>query len=158
MCVIRQEGGKPPETLDIGYVGEVEAINRDLLEVLKQGNFIPVIAPIGVGEDGQTYNINADLVAGRVAAALQAEKLILLTDVECVLDKDGRMISSIKAGEVERLKAEGVLSGGMLPKLDCCVQALAGGARKAHIVDGRKPHAVLLEIFTDQGIGTEIVN
>jgi acetylglutamate kinase len=158
MCVIRKEGDGPPEMLDLGYVGEVEAINRDLLEVLKQGNFIPVIAPIGVGEDGQTYNINADLVAGRVAAALQAEKLILLTDVEGVLDKDGRMISSIKAGEVERLKAEGVLSGGMLPKLDCCVQALAGGARKAHIVDGRKPHAVLLEIFTDQGIGTEIVN
>jgi len=157
MCVIRKEGDGPPEMLDLGYVGEVEAINRDLLEVLKQGNFIPVIAPIGVGEDGQTYNINADLVAGRVAAALQAEKLILLTDVEGVLDKDGRMISSIKAGEVERLKAEGVLSGGMLPKLDCCVQALAGGARKAHIVDGRKPHAVLLEIFTDQGIGTEIV-
>ena len=158
MCVIRKEGDGPPEMLDLGYVGEVEAINRDLLEVLKQGNFIPVIAPIGVGEDGQTYNINADLVAGRVAAALNAEKLILLTDVEGVLDKDGRMISSIKAGEVERLKAEGVLSGGMLPKLDCCVQALAGGARKAHIVDGRKPHAVLLEIFTDQGIGTEIVN
>ena len=157
MCVIRKEGDGPPEMLDLGYVGEVEAINRDLLEVLKQGNFIPVIAPIGVGEDGQTYNINADLVAGRVAAALQAEKLILLTDVEGVLDKDGCMISSIKAGEVERLKAEGVLSGGMLPKLDCCVQALAGGARKAHIVDGRKPHAVLLEIFTDQGIGTEIV-
>jgi len=158
MRVVRKQGDGPPEMLDLGYVGEVEAINRDLLEVLKQGNFIPVIAPIGVGEDGQTYNINADLVAGRVAAALQAEKLILLTDVEGVLDKDGRMISSIKAGEVERLKAEGVLSGGMLPKLDCCVQALAGGARKAHIVDGRKPHAVLLEIFTDQGIGTEIVN
>jgi acetylglutamate kinase len=158
MCVVRQEEGKPPETLDLGFVGEVEAINRDLLEVLKQGNFIPVIAPIGVGRDGQTYNINADLVAGRVAAALEAEKLILLTDVEGVLDKEGRMISSIRSGEVERLKAEGMISGGMLPKLDCCVQALAGGARKAHIVDGRQPHAVLLEIFTDRGIGTEIVN
>jgi len=157
MQMVRQEEGKAPEILDIGFVGEVEAINRDLLDVLKQGHFIPVIAPIGVGQDGQTYNINADLVAGRVAAALGAEKLILLTDVEGVLDPEGRIISSIQAGDVERLKAEGVLTGGMLPKLDCCVQALGGGAAKAHIVDGRKPHAVLLEIFTDQGIGTEIV-
>lgn len=155
--ITRQEGEQPPEIIDLGQVGRVESINRDVLEVLKKDNFIPVIAPIGVGSDGQTYNINADLVAGSVAAALGAEKLILLTDVEGVMDSEGRLLSTIETGRVRSLEAEGVISGGMLPKLACCVEAIKGGTRKAHILDGRKPHAVLLEIFTDHGIGTEIV-
>jgi acetylglutamate kinase len=157
MEITRQEGEQPPEIIDLGQVGQVESINRAVLEVLKKDNFIPVIAPIGTGPDGQTYNINADLVAGSIAAALGAEKLILLTDVEGVMDSEGRLLSTIETGRVPSLEAEGVISGGMLPKLACCVEAIKGGTRKAHILDGRKPHAVLLEIFTDHGIGTEIV-
>ncbi len=157
MEITRQEGEQPPEIIDLGQVGQVESINRAVLEVLKKDNFIPVIAPIGIGSDGQTYNINADLVAGSVAAALGAEKLILLTDVEGVMDSEGRLLSTIETGRVPSLEAEGIISGGMLPKLACCVEAIKGGTRKAHILDGRKPHAVLLEIFTDHGIGTEIV-
>lgn len=157
MEITRQEGEQPPEIIDLGQVGQVESINRAVLGVLKKDNFIPVIAPIGAGPDGQTYNINADLVAGSVAAALGAEKLILLTDVEGVMDKEGRLLSTIETGRVRSLEAEGVISGGMLPKLACCVEAIKGGTRKAHILDGRKPHAVLLEIFTDHGIGTEII-
>jgi len=157
MEITRQEGGQPPEIIDLGQVGQVESINRAVLEVLKKDNFIPVIAPIGTGPDGQTYNINADLVAGSIAAALGAEKLILLTDVEGVMDSEGRLLSTIETGRIPSLEAEGVISGGMLPKLACCVEAIKGGTRKAHILDGRKPHAVLLEIFTDHGIGTEIV-
>ncbi|MEE9555761.1 MAG: acetylglutamate kinase [Candidatus Adiutricales bacterium] len=157
MEITRQEGEQPPEIIDLGQVGQVESINRAVLEVLKKDNFIPVIAPIGAGPDGQTYNINADLVAGSIAAALGAEKLILLTDVEGVMDSEGRLLSTIETGRVRSLEAEGVISGGMLPKLACCVEAIKGGTRKAHILDGRKPHAVLLEIFTDHGIGTEIV-
>lgn len=157
MEITRQEGEQPPEIIDLGQVGQVESINRAVLEVLKKDDFIPVIAPIGTGSDGQTYNINADLVAGSIAAALGAEKLILLTDVEGVMDRKGRLLSTIETGRVRSLEAEGVISGGMLPKLACCVEAIKGGTRKAHILDGRKPHAVLLEIFTDHGIGTEIV-
>lgn len=157
MEITRQDGEQPPEIIDLGQVGRVESINRAVLDVLKKDNFIPVIAPIGSGSDGQTYNINADLVAGSVAAALGAEKLILLTDVEGVMDSEGRLLSTIETGRVRSLEAEGVISGGMLPKLACCVEAIKGGTRKAHILDGRKPHAVLLEIFTDHGIGTEIV-
>jgi len=156
MTFTQQVGERPPEIIDLGHVGQVEAIDHGLLDMFKQDDFIPVIAPIGVGPDGQTYNINADLVAGAVAAALKAEKLILLTDVEGVLDREGRIISSIKADRIKSLEQEGIITGGMLPKLKCCADALAGGARKAHILDGRKPHAVLLEIFTDSGIGTEI--
>ena len=157
MEITRQEGEQPPEIINLGQVGQVESINRAVLEVLKKDDFIPVIAPIGTGPDGQTYNINADLVAGSIAAALGAEKLILLTDVEGVMDSEGRLLSTIETGRVPSLEAEGVISGGMLPKLACCVEAIKGGTRKAHILDGRKPHAVLLEIFTDHGIGTEIV-
>jgi len=157
MQITQQEGERPPEIIDIGHVGQVEAIDQKVLEALKKDNFIPVIAPIGVGADNETYNINADLVAGQVAAALSAEKLILLTDVEGVLDRNGSIISSIEVDQVESLKADGMISGGMLPKLACCLDALKGGTQKAHIIDGRKPHAVLLEIFTDHGIGTEIV-
>jgi len=157
MHVKRQQGNLPPEIIDIGHVGEVESIDQDILDVIVRDNFIPVIAPVGVGSQGESYNINADLVAGHLAAALGAEKLILLTDIEGVLDHDRHLLSSILVGQIKDLKTRGVISGGMLPKLDCCAQALSRGVRKAHIIDGRKLHAVLLEVFTDQGIGTQVV-
>ena len=158
MHLVRQsEGQLPPEIIDIGQVGRVKSIDRDVLQVLERDNFIPVIAPVGVGDDGKTFNINADLVAGHLAAALGAEKLILLTDVAGVLDQNKELISSIRMGDIDRLKDEGVITGGMLPKLDCCAQALARGVGKAHIIDGRKPHALLLELFTDEGIGTQVL-
>jgi len=157
MRITQQNGERPPEIIDIGHVGQVEVIDKEVLEVLKKDNFIPVIAPIGVGADGETYNINADLVAGHVAAALAAEKLILLTDVEGVLDQKNQLISTIQVDQIKQLEGDGVITGGMLPKLACCADALSGGAHKAHIVNGRKAHAVLLEIFTDHGIGTEII-
>ncbi|MEW5721951.1 MAG: acetylglutamate kinase [Thermodesulfobacteriota bacterium] len=157
MKVVRQNGDLPPEIIDLGQVGEVEAIDQGLLKTLEGGRFIPIIAPVGVGAGGETYNINADLVAGHIASALKAEKLILLTDVEGVLDREGRLISTIGLDQLEDLKAQGVVTGGMIPKLDCCAQALGRGVRKAHILDGRKPHAVLLEIFTDRGIGTQVL-
>ena len=157
MKVVRQEGDLPPEIIDVGQVGDVEAICTDVIELMVRDHFIPVIAPVGVGKDGETYNINADLVAGRIAAALNAEKLILLTDVEGVKDSQGNLISSIRVGEIDTLKRDGVISGGMIPKLDCCAHALIRGVGKSHIIDGRWLHAVLLEIFTDEGIGTEVV-
>ncbi len=147
----------PPELIDLGRVGEVTRVNPEILETLDAKDFIPVIAPVGVGEDGQAYNINADLVAGAIAARLEAVKLILLTDVEGVKDRDGNLLSSIRQDRIEDLIAAGVISGGMIPKVRCCQSALAGGVGKAHIVDGRQEHAVLLEMFTHQGIGTEIV-
>jgi acetylglutamate kinase len=147
----------PPEILDIGLVGEVVAINSRIIESLIQNQFIPVIAPVGVGKDSETYNINADLVAGHVSSALKSKKLILLTDVEGVLDKNGKLISSIKASDAEKMIADGTITEGMIPKLQCSLEALNGGVEKVHIIDGRKEHALLLEIFTDQGVGTEIV-
>ena len=158
MKVVRQQDGDlPPEIIDVGQVGQVEKIDQGILRVMERDNFIPVIAPVGVGPDGETYNINADLVAGHIAAALKAEKLILLTDVEGVLDHEGRLIGTIRIGEIDRLKESGTIKGGMIPKLDCCAQALTRGVAKAHIIDGRKLHAVLLEVFTDLGIGTQVV-
>lgn len=157
MKIVRQEGQMPPEIIDIGQVGEVAAIETGLLEVMTQDHFIPIIAPVGVDRNGETYNINADLVAGHVAGALKAEKLILLTDVEGVLDSRGSLISTIQVDEIGELKEKGIISGGMLPKLDCCAQAMDKGVKKAHILDGREPHAVLLEIFTDHGIGTQVI-
>ncbi len=148
--------GLPPEIIDLGRAGDVVSISPDIITTLEERGFIPVIAPVGVGEDGQTYNINADTVAGRVAEALKAEKLILLTDVEGVLDQDGRLISTLTTSEARGLVERGVASGGMIPKIRCCLQALDGGVGKAHIIDGRIEHAVLLEILTDAGIGTEI--
>lgn len=145
------------ESLDLGFVGDVVQVNRELIETLERARFIPVIAPVGVGADGQSYNINADVVAGRVAAALGAEKLILLTDVRGVNDKDGKLQTSIPVAQMQRLITDGTIAGGMIPKVECCAEALAGGVKKAHIIDGRVEHAVLLEIFTDTGIGTEIV-
>lgn len=144
------------EMVDIGFVGNVIKVNQELIQTLEHGKFVPVIAPIGVGVNGESYNVNADLVAGRVAGALKAEKLMLLTDVEGVKDKAGTLIPSIHLADVPRLINDGTISGGMIPKVECCVDALKDGAKKAHIIDGRVQHAVLLEIFTDVGVGTEI--
>ncbi|MCW5203613.1 acetylglutamate kinase [Desulfobulbus sp. US1] len=146
----------PPELIDLGRVGEVTKVNPEILETLDAQDFIPVIAPVGVGEDGQAYNINADLVAGAIAAELDAVKLILLTDVEGVKDHEGTLLSSIRKDSIEQMIEDGVISGGMIPKLRCCASALESGVNKAHIVDGRQEHAILLEIFTHKGIGTEI--
>lgn len=145
------------EAVDIGYVGDVTWVDAAILETLEKGGFIPVIAPVGVGIGGESYNINADLVAGRVAAAVKAEKLILLTDVPGVKDREGTLLSSIELDQVPQLIDNGTITGGMIPKVTCCVDALQGGVKKAHIVDGRVEHAILLEIFTDVGIGTEIL-
>jgi acetylglutamate kinase len=146
----------PSEMTDLGMVGEVEGINAAVIKTLDDGDFIPVIAPVGIGADGKTYNINADLVAGKVAAALKAEKLILLTDVQGVLGKEGTLITTLKANEAKELISKGVASAGMIPKLTCCLEALAEGVGKAHIIDGRIKHALILEVFTDQGVGTEL--
>ena len=142
---------------DIGLVGEVEAVNPEPIRLLEESGFIPVIAPVGVGEAGETYNINADLVAGDVAAALFAEKLIHLTDVTGINGEDGRLVSTLTKRDAERLIKAGVIDGGMLPKVESSLRALTGGAQKAHIIDGRIPHSLLLEIYTEAGIGTEIV-
>lgn len=145
-----------PEIIDIGHVGEVIKINQDLLNLLTQSDIIPVIAPIGVGEDGTTYNINADLVAGKIAAELKAEKLMLLTDVAGIQDKSGKLLSSLTLADVERLISDGTISGGMLPKIRCAVDAVKQGVNSAQIIDGRVAHAVLLELLTDEGVGTMI--
>ena len=142
---------------DIGLVGEVESVNPEPIRLLEENGFIPVIAPVGVGADGETYNINADLVAGDVAAALSAEKLIHLTDVTGINGEDGRLVSTLTKREAERLIKAGVIEGGMLPKVESSLRALTGGAQKAHIIDGRVPHAILLEVLTKEGIGTEII-
>jgi acetylglutamate kinase len=147
---------KAPEIIDIGHVGEVASVDAAVVDMLVRGNFIPVIAPIGVGEDGQSYNINADLVAGKMAEVLGAEKLMLLTNTAGVLDRNNQTVTGISASDVERLIAEGAIYGGMLPKVRCAIEAVAAGVRSAHIIDGRVEHAVLLEIFTDQGVGTLI--
>jgi acetylglutamate kinase len=147
---------KPPEVIDIGMVGEVKAINPGVIESLEKENFIPVIAPIGVGEEGETYNINADLVAGKVASALRAEKLILLTDVEGVMDEKKQLIPTLDAKQAKRMMTQKIISSGMIPKVNCCLEALEEGVIKTHIIDGRVDHAVLLEIFTDVGVGTQI--
>ncbi|MGD8484706.1 MAG: acetylglutamate kinase, partial [Thioalkalispiraceae bacterium] len=144
-----------PEIIDIGHVGEVASIDPSLINMLVQGDFIPVIAPIGVGEeDGQSYNINADLVAGKLAMTLKAEKLILLTNTEGVLGKDGKLLTGLSAKQVEALIADGTIHGGMLPKIGCALDAVHAGVNTAQIIDGRVEHAVLLEVFTDQGVGT----
>ena len=142
---------------DIGQVGEVVGVNPRVIESLDAADFIPVIAPVGVGLDGETYNINADLVAGKVAQALHAEKLILLTDVAGIKDKDGNLISTMASEEATQLITNGIITAGMIPKVECCIDALTGGVAKTHIIDGRVKHAVLLEIFTTEGVGTEVV-
>ncbi|HHL39376.1 MAG TPA: acetylglutamate kinase [Deltaproteobacteria bacterium] len=141
---------------EMGLAGDVEAIDPSVIECLDTSNFIPVIAPVGGGEDGRSYNINADLVAGRIATALRAEKLILLTDVEGLLDKSGKLVSRLTLDEARSAIDMEVATGGMIPKLRCCIETVAGGVNSAHIIDGRIEHAVLLEVFTDAGIGTKI--
>ena len=148
---------KDPEIIDIGMVGEVKAIHPGVIESLEKDNFIPVIAPVGVGEEGETYNINADLVAGKIASALKAEKLILLTDVEGVMDEKKRLIPTLDVKQAKELISQKVISQGMIPKVNCCLDALEDGVSKTHIINGTVEHAILLEIFTDVGIGTQIV-
>jgi acetylglutamate kinase len=143
---------------DFGLVGEVQSVNPHLLVKLQQDNFIPVIAPIGSDRAGHTYNINADLVAGAIAGALKAEKLLVLTDVKGIRDAKGRHVSTLSRKDMQRMVKRGTISEGMLPKVHACLTALEGGVRKAHVIDGRMPHAILLEVFTDRGIGTEIVS
>ena len=145
-----------PEIIDIGHVGEVTSIDTAVVDLLLRGNFIPVIAPIGVGEDGQSYNINADLVAGKLAQVMKAEKVIFLTNTAGVLDGEGGLLTGLSALRVAELITDGAISGGMLPKVQAALDAVQAGVRSAHIIDGRVEHAVLLEIFTDQGVGTQI--
>jgi len=147
-----------PEIIDIGHVGEVEEINGAVVDMLMHGDFIPVIAPIGVGADGQSYNINADVVAGKLAECLKAEKLILLTNTPGLLDKEGKVLTGLSSDRVDELIADGTIYGGMLPKIRCALDAVHTGVRSAHIIDGRVEHALLLEIFTDKGVGTLIQN
>ena len=146
------------EIVDIGHVGAVDQIDTEVLNVILDSHFIPVIAPIGVGEDGSTYNINADLVAGKLAQVMQAEKLMLLTNVAGLLDKQGGILTGLSTEQVDELIADGTISGGMLPKISCALDAVKSGVTSAHIIDGRVPHAVLLETFTDEGMGTLITN
>jgi acetylglutamate kinase len=145
------------EIIDLGLVGEVTEVDPSVIHGLEKTGFVPVISPIGVGPRGETLNINADFVAASVAASLKAEKLILLTDVPGLLDKKGSVISTLKKGRINSLVKEGVIAGGMIPKVNACINALLDGVKKAHIVDGRVPHCLLLEIFTKEGIGTEIL-
>jgi acetylglutamate kinase len=157
LITARPLAGKGGEPSALGLVGEVAQVRAALLHRLDEGRFIPVIAPVGVDEKGQSYNINADLAAAAVAAALKAEKLIVLTDVPGILDAKGALVSSLSRDAADRMVRDGVIAGGMLPKVRACLEALAGGVAKAHVVDGRTPHAILLEMFTDAGVGTEIV-
>ena len=144
------------EIIDLGHVGRVESIDTSVVDMLVHGNFIPVIAPIGVGADGLSYNINADLVAGKIAEVLQAEKLILLTNIEGLQDREGNLLTGLSTSRVDALIADGTIHGGMLPKIGCALDAVKSGVNTVHIIDGRVPHAVLVELFTDEGIGTLI--
>jgi acetylglutamate kinase len=157
MNVSVSANGEAPEIIDIGLVGEIVGIDPTVINSLDENKFIPVIAPVGVGEKGETYNINADLVAGQIAEALRAEKLILLTDVEGVKDRNGKLLSTLKTNQARKLIEDGVVAEGMIPKVECCMEALKGGVGKTHIIDGRVKHAILLEIFTKEGVGTEVV-
>jgi len=152
----RKKNGQEKELLDLGLVGEVESINPEVIESFKTNKWISVIAPVGVGPAGEMYNINADLVAGKVASSLKAEKFILLTDVEGVLDGEKKLVSTMNAEMAGRCLRDGTIKGGMIPKVNCCLEALREGVNKTHIIDGRVKHAILLEIFTDEGIGTQI--
>jgi acetylglutamate kinase len=147
---------KQVEDKEVGLVGEITSVDVAIIKDISRHGYIPVIAPIADGVDGKAYNINADTAAGSIAAALSAEKFILLTDVEGVMGSDGKLISVLRRSEIEKLIDENVVTGGMIPKVTCCTEALKGGVREAHVVDGRTPHAILLEVFTDSGIGTEI--
>jgi acetylglutamate kinase len=154
--VHQEDRDKPPEIIDPGLVGEVTQINPGIIHTLTQQGFIPVIAPVGTGQTGETYNINADLVASHIAIALKAGRLVLITDVDGVLDASGSLISSIDADTIRRMIAEKSISGGMIPKIECAVEALKSGVEKVPIINGTKRHALLLELFTDSGVGTEV--
>jgi len=154
--VYQEDETKPPEIIDPGLVGEVTRVDPSVINTLTARGFIPIIAPVGTGESGETYNINADLVAGKIAQALSAGRFILLTDVDGVLDKKGELISSIDAGTIQRMVEEGSISGGMIPKIEHALEALQNGVGKTHIINGKKRHALLLELFTDSGIGTQV--
>ncbi len=154
--VYQEDENKPPEIIDPGLVGEVTQINPGIINSLSRQGFVPIIAPVGAGDSGETYNINADLVASSVAAALSAKRLIFLTDVDGVLDSSGELISSIDVEKIDRMMKEKTISGGMIPKIEYALEALKNGVEKAHIINGRKRHALLLELFTDKGIGTEV--
>jgi acetylglutamate kinase len=147
---------KSDELIDLGQVGEVESIDPQIVSLLETGEFIPVVAPIGVGSDGRSYNINADLVAGKLAEILRAEKLVLLTNTPGVLDKDGKLLTGLTPKQIDALFADGTLSGGMLPKISSALDAAKGGVKSVHIIDGRVEHALLLEVLTDEGVGTLI--
>jgi acetylglutamate kinase len=142
---------------DLGLVGDVVGVHPEVIEALEARGFVPVIAPTAADPSGQTFNINADVVAGKIAEARRAEKLILLTDVEGVKDRDGTLVSTLTAEEAERLIGDGTIQGGMIPKIECCIEALRGGVKQAHVIDGRVRHALLLEVLTSQGVGTEVV-
>jgi len=156
MQIANTEADAVNESIDIGHVGEVESIDVSVVDMLVKGDFIPVIAPIGVGDDGHSYNINADLVAGKVAEVLEAEKLILLTNTKGLLSKEGELLTGLSTGRVDELIADGTIHGGMLPKINCALEAVRGGVTSSHIIDGRVKHAVMVELFTDEGIGTLI--
>jgi acetylglutamate kinase len=154
--VFQEDAAKPPEIIDPGMVGQVTGINPGIIHTLTRDGFIPIIAPVGVGTAGETYNINADLVASHMAMALGAGRLILMTDVDGVLDDSGRLISSLDAATAEEMIAARQITGGMIPKIECAIEALKGGVKKVPIINGKKRHAILLELFTDRGIGTEV--
>jgi acetylglutamate kinase len=155
--VYQEEIGKPPEIIDPGMVGQVTRINPAIIHTLTREGFIPIIAPVGVGEAGETYNINADHVAAHIAAALSASRLVLMTDVDGVLDGAKQLISTIEAGHLAEMIETRQITGGMIPKLECAVEALKAGVHKVPIINGKRRHAILLELFTDQGIGTEVI-
>jgi len=146
-----------PEIVDLGYVGKVKSVNPSVVLTLLNSGFVPVVAPVGVGEDGEEYNINADIVAGELASSLKAEKLIILTDVEGILGPEGKVLSTLRKEEIDFLIESGTIKGGMIPKVKACQIALFSGVKKAHIIDGRLPHSLLLEVFTQEGVGTQIV-
>lgn len=157
MTIYHQEDeNKPPEIIDPGMVGDVEHINPDIIHTLTSQGFIPVIAPVGFGKNGETYNINADVVASKVASALNAERLILVTDVDGVMDKNQKLISSLNASSIKDMILTGDIKGGMIPKVECALDTLRSGVKKAHIINGKVAHAVLLELFTDSGIGSQV--
>lgn len=153
---LKQNIVKTSEIIDLGHVGKVDRIDASVIELLLEGDFIPVIAPIGVGKDGFSYNINADLVAGSIAESLNAEKLILLTNTVGILDSNDILLTGLNAKSVDQLISDGTIHGGMIPKIDCALSAVKNGVKSTHIIDGRVPHAVLLEVFTDSGVGTLI--
>ncbi|MCG8635252.1 MAG: acetylglutamate kinase [Desulfobacterales bacterium] len=152
----QEDESKPPEIIDPGMVGDVSAVNPEIIHTLTARGFIPIIAPVGIGSQGETYNINADVVASKISSALNAERLMLVTDVDGVLDPDKNLVSSINDGEIREMIADGRIRGGMIPKVECALDALKSGVRKSHIINGKTPHAVLLELFTDSGIGTQV--